>query len=236
MKLIFVNIFSNLLKKKVVKYYHKTSNYPVINELKKIVLSIKKFNPDLIIAVGGGSVMDYAKISNAINFTKKLEKSIINHQYELIKKKTKLICIPTTSGSGAEVTSNAVIYINGIKHSIEGDLIKPDYFFLIPKLVIKSPKAIKASAGVDAIAQAVESLISKKSNSQSVIFAQKSLEISLKYFLESLKNPTKYNTSYMCISANLAGRAINISKTVAPHAVSYPFTSLYNVGHGHAVS
>jgi len=95
---------------------------------------------------------------------------------------------------------------------------------------------IKSSAGFDAIAQAIESLISRKSNEKSVDYAKKSLRISLKYYLDFLKNPNHENTSAMCLAANLSGRAINISKTTAPHAVSYPFTAIYNVSHGHAVS
>jgi alcohol dehydrogenase class IV len=82
----------------------------------------------------------------------------------------------------------------------------------------------------------MESLISKKSNEKSVDFAKKSLEISLKYYLDFLKKPNQENTSAMCLAANLSGEAISISKTTAPHAVSYPFTSIYNVSHGHAVS
>ena len=114
--------------------------------------------------------------------------------------------------------------------------MKPDFFFLIPELVIGASNKIKSSAGFDAIAQAMESLISKKSNERSVDFAQKSLKISLKYYLDFLKNPNNENTSAMCLAANLSGEAITISKTTAPHAVSYPFTSIYNVSHGHAVS
>ena len=89
------------------------------------------------------------------------------------KKLTLLIAIPTTAGSGAEVTSNAVIYVDKIKYSVESDIIKPDYFFLIPKLVINASEKIKSSSGFDVIAQAIESLISKKSNSKSIGFAKK---------------------------------------------------------------
>ena len=107
---------------------------------------------------------------------------------------------------------------------------------MIPEFVINASKKIKSSAGFDAIAQSVESLISKKSNSQSIKFAKKSLNISLKYYLDYLRKPNLENTSAMCFAANLSGKAISISKTTAPHAISYPFTSLYNISHGHAVS
>ena len=200
------------------------------------MVSLEKFSPDLIIAVGGGTVMDYAKIANCIGVEKNLEKKIINNSYILKHKLAKLIAIPTTAGSGAEVTANAVIYINKIKYSVESELVKPDYFFLIPEFVMGASKKIISSAGFDTIAQATESLISKKSNLASVRFAKKSLKISLKYYLDFLSKPTKENSSAMCLAANLSGKAISISKTTVPHAISYPFTSLYNISHGHAVS
>jgi len=79
-------------------------------------------------------------------------------------------------------------------------------------------------------------LVSKKSNAQSVDYASKSLKISINSYISFLNNPNYKNASEMSISSNLAGKAINISKTTAPHAVSYPFTSLFNISHGHAVA
>jgi alcohol dehydrogenase class IV len=72
-------------------------------------------------------------------------------------------------------------------------------------------------------------LVSKKSNNQSVEFALKSLKISTKSFIPFLSEPNMKNATEMSIASNLAGKAINISKTTVPHAVSYPFTSLYNI-------
>ncbi len=100
---------------------------------------------------------------------------------------------------------------------------------------MSAPNKIKASAGFDAIAQALESLVSKKSNDQSVEFASKSLRISVNSYISFLKNPNLKNATEMSIASNLAGKAISISKTTAPHATSYPFTSLFNISHGHAV-
>ena len=122
-------IFFSVLKNKNTKYYFKKSPYPEIFELKKIIYLIKEFSPDLIIAVGGGSVIDYGKIANVLEIEENLNKSIENSNYKIRKKISKLLAIPTTAGSGAEVTENAVIYINKIKYSIEGKEVKPDYFF-----------------------------------------------------------------------------------------------------------
>ena len=115
-------------------------------------------------------------------------------------------------------------------------MLIPDHYFLIPEFLITAPNKIKASAGFDAIAQALESLVSKKSNSQSVDYASKSLKISITSYISFLKDPNMINATEMSIASNLAGKAISISKTTAPHATSYPFTSLFNISHGHAVS
>ena len=85
-----------------------------------------------------------------------------------------MIAIPTTAGSGAEVTSSAVIYINKKKYSVEGTGLSPDKFFLIPELIIDNHKKLKSSAGFDAISQAIESIISVRSNKK-VFYLQKNL-------------------------------------------------------------
>ena len=229
------SFFKNLLIDKEIKFFYKVSEFPTLNELIKIILEIRKFKPDLILAIGGGTIIDYAKIANLVEYRDDLKGLIENYSYPFKKKYTKLAVIPTTAGSGAEVTSNAVIYVDEIKHSFESELLKPDHFFLIPEFLISAPNKIKASAGFDAIAQALESLVSKQSNEQSVDYASKSLRVSINSYISFLNNPNLKNATEMSIASNLAGKAINISKTTAPHATSYPFTSLFNISHGHAV-
>ena len=229
-------LFTKNKKKKITQFFFKNSELPVLEELIQIIKSIRLFKPDLIIAIGGGAVMDYAKIANTVEAREDLSELIVNYNYPFKKKYTNLVAIPTTAGSGAEVTSNAVIYVNGIKHSFESNLLLPDFFFLIPEFLISAPNKVKASAGFDAIAQALESMVAKKSTNESIEYASKSLEISLKNYISFLKNPNLRNAAEMGMASNLAGKAISISKTTAPHAASYPFSSLYNISHGHAVS
>ena len=229
-------LFKNKANNKDIKLFYKNSELPIFEELIEIINNIKNFKPDLILAIGGGAVIDYAKIANVVDVRSDLANLIENYSYPFKEKYTKLAVIPTTAGSGAEVTSNAVIYVDGIKHSFESELLMPDNYFLIPEFLITAPNKIKASAGFDSIAQALESLISKKSNDQSVEYALKSLRISTKSYIPFLNNPNLKNAAEMSIAANLAGKAISISKTTVPHAASYPFTSLFNISHGHAVS
>ena len=229
----------NLLKNinnKEIKLFYKKSEIPILEELIEIIKDIKNFKPDLFLAIGGGAVIDYAKIANVVDIRPDLAELIVNYTYPFKKKYTKLAVIPTTAGSGAEVTSNAVIYVDGIKHSFESELLIPDHFFLIPEFLISAPNKIKASSGFDAIAQALESLVSRKSNDKSVEYASKSLRVSVNSFISFINDPNMKNATEMSVASNLAGKAISISKTTAPHAASYPFTSLFNISHGHAVS
>ncbi len=227
-------IFDNHTNKKI-KYYFKKNNFPEFSELKKISHKIKNFNPDVILAVGGGAVIDYGKIASVVDKIKNIKKIITKNDVPKFKSYP-LIAIPTTSGSGAEVTPNAVMYINKTKYTVDQKKVKPNKFFLLPKLTLSASKSIKASSGFDAVAQSIESLLSIRSTSQSVKFAKKSLEYSLKSFTDFVNRPSSVNAEKMMIAAHMSGKAIAISKTTAPHAISYPFTAHFGIPHGHAVS
>ena len=227
-------LFLDILKEKILKIYFKKGYLPELNELSEIIKIKKSFMPNLIVVIGGGCAMDLAKISSVINDNESLKKKVLNNDFD--KNKIKVIAIPTTAGSGAEVTSNAVIYINRIKYSLEGKKIRPDYYYLFPKLILSSKKKLDGSTGFDAISQSIESMFSLKSNNQSVFFATSALKILVKNYVSFCQNKNVNNSYKMLQGANLAGKAINISKTIASHAISYPFTSLYKIPHGHAVS
>ncbi len=229
--------FERILKDKKKHYFFKKSKFPNFKELKEIINKKDKIKPDLIIAVGGGCVLDYAKIASNFSLSKDLENKIINSDLnKKIRKKVKVLAIPTTAGSGAESTSNAVIYINNVKYSVEGSLIQPNYFYIEPRFLQSTNFITDASAGFDAISQAVESMFSLKSNSKSLNYSSKALKILLKNFESFIKNKKLSNSYNMALGANFSGKAINISKTALPHALSYPFSILYGVPHGHAVS
>ena len=224
-----------ILSKFQYEVFYKTNELPDILDLKNFIVKINNFKPDLIVAIGGGAVLDLAKVSNSLHNCKNLEKSI-KYSLNELNNFCELIAIPTTAGSGAETTSNAVMYVDKIKYSIEGKEIKPDYIIIDPNLILSTPKKIAAASGMDAIAQSIESLLSKKSTNESVGYATQALRYLLPFY-ESHINNSNFETAYkMSIGALDAGKAINISKTTAPHAVSYPFTSEHGISHGHAVA
>jgi len=235
--------FSGFKKLKIYKNFKfnmtiliKKNKIPEFEELNFLIKKLNLINPDLIIALGGGCVLDYAKLANTLYNIKNLKKKIKSSSLKVNSKKTKILAIPTTAGSGAEITKFSVIYIDKIKYSVEHSLLKPDFYSLVPKLVINSSKIVRASSGFDAIAQALESIFSEKANTRSLKYSLKSLGYSIKNFLKFVNNPNFINAGKMQHAANLSGNAINIAKTNAPHAFSYLFTSRFKIPHGIAVS
>jgi alcohol dehydrogenase class IV len=222
--------------KSIMTIFYKKKEIPEIDELKFLIKKINITKPDLVIALGGGCAIDYAKLANGLHNIKDLKKKIKNGSLKIYSKKTKILAIPTTAGSGAEATKFSVIYIDKIKYSVEHSLLKPDFYSLVPRLVINSPRIVRASSGFDAVAQALESIFSKKANTRSINYSYESLRYSIKNFLGFVNRPHLINTAQMLKAANLSGKAINIAKTNAPHALSYLFTSNFKIPHGIAVS
>jgi len=229
-------ILKEILKKKKVYFFFKKNKLPEFEELTGLIKFIKIKKPNLIISIGGGAVMDLTKIANVFVEIKNLKNKIKKQEYVIKEKFCDSIAIPTTAGSGAEVTTNAVIYVNKIKYSIESEKIKPTHSILIPSLILSNTNKTISASSFDALAQAIESMISVKSSNESVQFSKKAIGLFLANYRKFINNRNIMSAYNISLSAYYAGKAISLTKTTAPHAVSYPFTSFFNVDHGHAVS
>ena len=201
-----------------IVYYNDFSPNPKKEE---IDIAIEKLNGkfDLILAVGGGSVIDFAK------------------SYRYYTRQTiKLVAIPTTCGTGSEATQFAVIYIDGVKHSLDETSILPDYAIVDSQFVENNPKYLKACTAMDAFCQAVESYWAVKSTDESRSYAKEAIELCRDNIVEYVNNIDIVASENMARASHLAGKAINISRTTAAHALSYKITSEYGLPHGHAVA
>lgn len=225
--------FSEFINNSKCSYFFKKKKLPEYGELKKILETIRQKRPNLIISIGGGSVLDYSKIASCI---KKIEYKNKKFDYTFRKNKIFLVSIPTTAGSGAEVTEGCVLYNRNIKFSLEDKSFIPSKFFLVPKIIEKCSFKLKATCGWDTLCQSMESMVSMKSNSKSRKYASESIRLFNKSFMQYLYNPNIQNSEIMSISANYSGKAINLTKTTIPHALSYPITTIYGFDHGHAVA
>ncbi len=202
----------------------KASN-PKINILESDYNKIKDIKYNIIVAIGGGSVIDTAKFM--------LYTSLYNKIYE--RSSIKFIAIPTTAGSGSEATPFAVYYDKqNTKCSLDIPELLPDIVILKPDLLINLSKYQKACGLADAFCQALESFWAIKSNDTSKKYALKSLSIINEIVFDYIDNNKQLDKALE--SSYLAGKSIAITRTTISHALSYPITSHWNIPHGHAVS
>lgn len=198
---------------------------------------VERFDPDLVVAVGGGSAMDMAKLLCAYRGTTDAEElhARIRAGAAVAERATRLVLAPTTSGSGSEATHFAVVYIGDAKFSIAGPGMLPDAVVLDPALTVSGSPYQRATSGVDAIAQAVESLWAQGASEASRDHARAALALLVPAIEGFVNEPGLDSARPMALGAHLAGRAIDVSKTTAAHALSYGITKGYGLSHGHAV-
>lgn len=208
---------------------------PIIEDVEKGIKLFKENNCDFVIAVGGGSVIDMAKSINCFQANDNFF-DIISNNLEIENNGKTYIAIPTTSGTGSEATHFAVLYVNGKKYSIADQTILPDFVIVDVQFTYNLPKYLTAVTGIDAFAQALESYWSVNSNIESLAYAKESIELLWEYLPKAVNEKNKIAREKVAIGSNLAGKAINITKTTIPHALSYYLTSKYNVSHGQAVA
>lgn len=218
-----------------VRRYSDFDVNPNYTDIAKGAGFVRDFNPDVILAVGGGSVMDTAKLLSIMPADEIQIADIIKSGVIDCHKKIPLIVIPTTAGSGSESTHFAVVYIGDEKHSLAGSCLLPDYSIIDPESTYSMPQRLTAITGMDALAQAVESFWAVGGNTESRGYAKESIQLNLQSFEQVVTNPDETSRETMMMAAMLAGKAINISKTTAPHAFSYYLTKKFNIPHGQAV-
>jgi alcohol dehydrogenase class IV len=229
------NYLSQILSNYEAVRFFDFSNNPKNEDVKKGIELFGQIKPDAVIAVGGGSVLDIAKLVNFFAANNLELREYFEAAKSELRKPKPLIAIPTTAGSGSEATSFAVLYVDKEKISIDNKCILPDVAIVDPGLTMSLPKYTTAVTGMDALCQAIESYWSINSNDESKSFAGDAIELIMANLDASVNNPTKASRFAMAKAANLAGKAINITRTTAPHAISYPLTSYFDIPHGHAV-
>ena len=225
------------LKDRKVILFNDFQSRAIPRDIQRGIDLLKANGIDLIIAIGGGSVIDFAKLVNTVAAQKDVKLIDIIENSNLINTKgLPLIAIPTTSGSGSQSTHFAVAYIGHKKYSVAHSYIMPDYVIVDPALSYSVPKNIAASSAMDALSQAVESYWSQKSTEESQNYAKKSIKLILRNIDLAINKKDKKAIQSLSLAAHLAGKAINITKTTAPHAISYPISMFFEVNHGHAVA
>ncbi len=196
---------------------------PPLEVIAKGVALIHSVRPDVIIAYGGGSAIDTAK---GVIYFSRLGKYEGNLRF---------IAIPTTSGTGSEVTSVTVISDKQtqVKYPVVDDNILPDEVILCPTLTVSVPPAVTANTGMDVLTHAIEAYVSTNANTYSDALAEKAVELVFRYLKVCYHEGTHLKArSMMQEASNLAGSAFNIAGLGMNHSIAHQLGSVFHLPHG----
>ena len=220
---------------------------PSFETIKKGVRAMENFKPDVIIALGGGSAIDAAKgmwlfyehPDADVEGLKLKFMDIRKRTYKFPKlgEKTKLVAIPTTSGTGSEVTSFAVISDKekNMKYPLADYELTPDVAIIDPDLVMTLPKRLTADTGMDVLTHAFESYVSVMASDYTDGLAEKAVDLVTKYLIEAYNNgDNKLAREKMHNASCIAGMAFTNAFLGVNHSLAHKIGGEYHVPHGRA--
>lgn len=204
--------------------------------MNQILADIRDLQFDRVIAIGGGTVIDISKL-----FVLKDLKDVMDafdHKMPLIKEK-QLVIVPTTCGTGSEVTNISIAEIKSrrTKMGLADDAIVADDAVIIPELLKTLPFQFYACSAIDALIHAVEAYVSPKASPYSRLFSEAAWDIILEVFKKIAEHGPEYRfekLGEMIMASNYAGIAFGNAGVGAVHALSYPLGGNYHVPHGEA--
>lgn len=207
---------------------------PEKDQVLAIFNRVKDYAAQLIIAIGGGSVMDTSKIIAVLMKNEAYRENLLD--VSLIKENgIETLMMPTSAGTGSEATPNSIVVVpeDDLKIGIVTEKFLPNYVILDPGMTQSLPPHITAATGLDAFCHCIECFISKKANPISDLFALKGISLISKNIRSAYKDGGDMQArENMLLAAFYGGLSIASSSTVAVHALSYPLGGKYRIAHG----
>lgn len=217
-----------------VEVINNTPPEPSTDHVNQVFQAAQKLACQAIIGIGGGSSIDVAKITAVLLTNPQSLQELIGGA-KLEKRGLPTLMIPTTAGTGAEATQNAIflVPVEESKVGIVSSKMVPDWAILDPRLTVGLPPAITASTGMDALCHAIECYISKKANPLSDTYALRAINLIARSLRKAYQNGADIDARHdMLLAALFGGMCIASSSTTAVHALAYPLGGKYHIPHG----
>ena len=207
---------------------------PGFKDFELVMQQALSVNPDVVLGIGGGSVLDVAKLVAAqIGNTQTINEIVGIGQ--LKGRSTKLICIPATSGTGSEVSPNAILVdeADNQKKGIISPYLVPDMVFVDPLLTISVPPHITAATGLDALTHCLEAYTNKFAQPFIDMYAFEGMRLIAANIVEAVKNGSNAHArEQVAMGSLLGGFCLGPVNTAGVHALAYPLGSTFHLAHG----
>jgi alcohol dehydrogenase class IV len=197
--------------------------------------SLKRAIADLVIGLGGGTAMDTAKVARMLLSNPGPAEAIAGFGKKMNPHASLLVCVPTTAGTGSEVSESAVIGKDGMDAKLiyRSPEMTPQVALLDPALTVSAPKAVTAYAGYDAVTHAVEAYVSKAASVMTDPYAVSAMELLAKWLPLAYREPDHAEARSACLIASMqAAIAFNSANLGLAHAISGPLGAQQHVAHG----
>ena len=221
----------------LVEVFSNVSPNPEVEEVDACAAIIREKEIGFVVALGGGSAMDLAKAAASICLTTDSIGTYHGTGLLLPPIHLPLLAIPTTAGTGSEVTCVSVLtdHRNSKKSPIVSDGFYPTYAIIDPELTYSMPPRVTAGTGIDVLSHALEGFWSKGHQPICDTLARDAAKLVFTYLYRSYEDPMDVEARRkMCEASVMAGLAFTLPKTTASHACSFPLTNWYQIPHGEA--
>jgi alcohol dehydrogenase class IV len=211
---------------------------PSIENLYLCLEKAKAFDCDLLIGLGGGSSQDISKLVSILLVHDQDVRNFVGID-KIPSRGLKKITIPTTSGSGSEVTPIAILSdkSNQLKKGIVSEYLYPDVALIDPELTVSLPPNMTAYTGIDALTHAIEAYTNRYAQPFIDMYALEGIRLIGKYLLRAVNNGSDLDARYyMSMASFCGGLCLGSVNTAAVHALAYPLGGMFNVPHGIANS
>ena len=232
-----------LKKKAKITWIDQIPSNPTYTDLRHTLCNCDNEIPDFVMAIGGGSAIDMAKSCVALWYLKgnsELGDAMVLHsiktkEYLDHKIHIPIYALPTTAGTGSEVTRWATVWDTDrqAKYSIDAEELCPVRAYIIPEYTMHMPKRLTLATGLDALSHAVEAYWAKASNPMVKELSKVAIRLIMEYLPKVVENGEDlYSREKMCMGSLFAGLAFANTRTTACHSLSYPLTMRFNIEHG----
>ena len=209
---------------------------PTVSDFTAILARAQRFQPDVVIGFGGGSALDMAKLIAALlDGTQQIGSvfgsGLISHRA------AHLVCLPTTSGTGSEVSPNAILLDESdqLKKGVVSPYLVPDAAFVDAELTLSVPPAVTAATGLDALTHCIEAYTNRFAHPVVDVWALEGIRLIASALEEAVRTPSSIPArEKLALGSLYGGLCLGPVNTAAVHALSYPLGGVHHIPHGHA--